>query len=148
MNQNSTQFAPAGTGAIVAEIQRLKRQRNAVLRAHNYQSGAIRNIADFVGDSLSLLQVAARTDADIIVFCGVHFMAETAAILCPDKTVLIPGRVGTLPHNGATPHARRHLGYSDMTAASPAVCACRRIVADPATAGAVSAVAGCDVSNE
>jgi quinolinate synthase len=92
LNQNSTQFAPAGTGAIVAEIQRLKRQRNAVLLAHNYQSGDIQDIADFVGDSLGLSQVAARTDADVIVFCGVHFMAETAAILCPDKTVLIPDR--------------------------------------------------------
>jgi quinolinate synthase len=77
---------------MIATIQRLKRERNAVLLAHNYQCGEIQDIADVVGDSLGLSQAAARTDADVIVFCGVHFMAETAAILCPDKTVLIPDR--------------------------------------------------------
>lgn len=80
----------ATTGEIVEEILRLKRERNAVLLAHNYQIGEIQDIADFVGDSLGLAQAAARTSADVIVFCGVYFMAETAAIQCPDKLVLIP----------------------------------------------------------
>lgn len=75
---------------LIKEIQTLRRQRNAVIMAHYYQRPEIQQIADHVGDSLALARLAAQTDADVIVLCGVNFMAETAKILCPDKTVLIP----------------------------------------------------------
>jgi quinolinate synthase len=78
------------TESIAQEIRALLKERNAILLAHNYQRPEIQDIADLTGDSLELSIKAAKTDADVIVFCGVHFMAETASIASPDKTVLIP----------------------------------------------------------
>jgi quinolinate synthase len=75
---------------VVEEINRLRNERNAIIIAHNYQVPDVQEIADFTGDSLALSQLAGKTDADVIVFCGVHFMAETASIISPNKKVLIP----------------------------------------------------------
>ena len=78
------------TDELISEIERLRREKNAVVMAHYYQIGDIQDIADMVGDSLALAQYAAKTEADIIVLCGVHFMGETAKILSPQKKVLVP----------------------------------------------------------
>lgn len=83
-------FDEAEIKTLRERIRRLAKKRNAVLLAHNYQRPEVQDVADLCGDSLELSMKASETDADVIVFCGVHFMAETAAILCPDKKVLLP----------------------------------------------------------
>ena len=75
---------------LIEKILNLKEKRKAIILAHNYQLGEVQDIADFVGDSLELSQIAAKAEAEVIVFCGVRFMAETASILCPEKVVLLP----------------------------------------------------------
>ncbi|MDR3141804.1 MAG: quinolinate synthase NadA [Tannerellaceae bacterium] len=100
------------------EINRLRKEKNAVVLAHYYQTGDIQDIADFVGDSLALAQWAAKTAADIIVLCGVHFMGETAKILCPDKKVLVPdlnagcSLADSCPADKFTGFVNRHPGYT------------------------------------
>ena len=99
-------------------INELKKEKNAVILGHYYQQGEIQDIADFVGDSLALAQWAAKTTADIIVLCGVHFMGETAKILCPDKKVLVPdlnagcSLADSCPADDFTRFVNEHPGYT------------------------------------
>lgn len=114
------------------EIDRLRKEKNAVILAHYYQTGDIQDIADFVGDSLALAQWAAKTKADVLVMCGVHFMGETAKILCPDKKVLVPdlnagcSLADSCPAEEFTAFVKQHpdhtvISYVNTTAAVKAV---------------------------
>lgn len=90
MNVCTSSKSTQNNDVLIEEINLLRRKKNAVILAHYYQRGELQDVADYVGDSLALAQWAAKTDADVIVMCGVHFMGETAKILCPDKKVLVP----------------------------------------------------------
>ena len=94
--------------AVAEQVQKVKRERNAVILAHNYQRPEVQDIADYTGDSLGLARQASTTDAEVIVFCGVHFMAETACILSPEKVTLLPElRAGCPLADMATPEGVR-----------------------------------------
>ena len=101
-----------------AAINELKKEKNAVILGHYYQKGEIQDIADYIGDSLALAQIAAKTDADILVMCGVHFMGETAKVLCPGKKVLVPdlnagcSLADSCPADKFAEFVKEHLGYT------------------------------------
>ena len=101
-----------------AAINELKKEKNAVILGHYYQKGEIQDIADYIGDSLALAQIAAKTDADILVMCGVHFMGETAKVLCPDKKVLVPdlnagcSLADSCPADKLAEFVKAHPGYT------------------------------------
>lgn len=103
---------------IIKAITELKKEKNAIILGHYYQKGEIQDIADYVGDSLALAQWAAKTEADIIVMCGVHFMGETAKILCPDKKVLVPDMAAgcsladSCPADQFEKFVKEHSGYT------------------------------------
>ena len=104
--------------SLVEEINDLRKKKNAVILAHYYQRGELQDVADYVGDSLALAQWAAKTNADIIVMCGVHFMGETAKILCPDKKVLVPdleagcSLADSCPADEFASFVKSHSGYT------------------------------------
>ena len=121
---------------LISEINRLRKEKNAVIMAHYYQNSDIQDIADVIGDSLALAQKAAKTQADIIVLCGVHFMGETAKILCPDKKVLVPdlnagcSLADSCPADEFEFFVKQHPGYTVISYVntSAAVKACTDVV--------------------
>ena len=130
---------------LISEINRLRKEKNAVIMAHYYQHSDIQDIADVIGDSLALAQKAAKTQADIIVLCGVHFMGETAKILCPDKKVLIPdlnagcSLADSCPADEFESFVKQHPGYTVISYVntSAAVKACTDVVVTSTNAKAI-----------